>query len=42
MISVPYGWTGGTWHQLVETAPAGDTPFLRPTSAARAVRDARH
>ncbi len=97
MIFGPYGWTGGTWHQLVETASAhivriiqetrrrqatsvevsqeatdrwtatmrrrlepslfntnncgpahsyyfdhhGDTPFLRPTSAAQAERSSR-
>jgi cation diffusion facilitator CzcD-associated flavoprotein CzcO len=97
MIFGPYGWTGGTWHELVETASAhivrvieearrrgatavevrreaaeawtnrmrerlatslfqtnncatansyyfdhhGDTPFLRPTSAAQARRAAR-
>jgi cation diffusion facilitator CzcD-associated flavoprotein CzcO len=97
MIFGPYGWTGGTWHQLVESAAAhilrviaeaegrgatsvevtpeateewtermrgrmakslfqtngcetansyyfdhhGDTPYLRPTSAAQAIRAAR-
>ena len=97
MIFGPYGWTGGTWHQLVETASThivrvileprkrgaavvevrpeardrwteqmrsrlatslfntndcatahsyyfdhhGDTPYLRPTSAAQAWRAAR-